>query len=95
MVEKSFTTKLSSRGQIVIPKDLRSDLKVGTPFIIDRKDDTIFLKKVNMKKEMEEFEALLKKFRARVKKSGLKQRDVPKIIERVREEIRREKITKS
>ena len=92
---RTFTTRLSSKGQIVIPKDLRNDLKVGTPFVIDRKDDTIFLKKIDMKKEWNEFNALLEKLSAGVKKTGLKQRDVPKIIKRVREELRREKMKQS
>jgi AbrB family looped-hinge helix DNA binding protein len=90
MKMKTFTTKLSSRGQVVIPKDLRTDLKVGTPFVIDRKDETIILKKVNLEKDWEEFEKIMKKVRANAKKAGLKPSDVPKMIKRFREEKNRQ-----
>jgi len=40
------TTKLSTKGQIVIPEKLRSDLDEGTTFIITRKGDFIILKKI-------------------------------------------------
>ena len=39
-------TKLSTKGQIVIPEDIRVNLAVGTPFTVTRKDDLIILKKV-------------------------------------------------
>ena len=39
------TTKLSSRGQIVIPEDMRKDLKEGEKLIVIRKDNEIILKK--------------------------------------------------
>ncbi len=39
------TTKMSSRGQIVIPLDMRKDIKEGDKLIIIRKDNEIILKK--------------------------------------------------
>ena len=39
------TTKMSSRGQIVIPLDMRKDIKEGDKLIVIRKDDEIILKK--------------------------------------------------
>ena len=39
------TTKMSSRGQIVIPLDMRKDIKVGDKLIVIRKDNEIILKK--------------------------------------------------
>ena len=38
-------TRLSSRGQIVIPLDMRKDLKEGDKLIIIRKGDEIILRK--------------------------------------------------
>ena len=35
------TTKMSSRGQVVIPLDMRKDIKEGDKLIIIRKDDEI------------------------------------------------------
>jgi len=39
------TTKMSSRGQVVIPLDLRKDINEGDKLIIVRKGDEIVLKK--------------------------------------------------
>ncbi len=39
------TTKMSSRGQVVIPLDMRKDIKEGDKLIIIRKDNEIILKK--------------------------------------------------
>ncbi len=39
------TTKMSSRGQVVIPLDMRKDINVGDRLIVIRKDDEIILKK--------------------------------------------------
>lgn len=48
-------TKLSSKGQIVIPSEMRIGLKEGEEFIIIRDEDRIILKKVNaVTKQMKE-----------------------------------------
>ena len=39
------TTKMSSRGQIVIPLDMRKDIKEGDKLIVVRSGDDIILKK--------------------------------------------------
>ena len=39
------TTKMSSRGQIVIPLDMRKDINKGEKLIVIRKDDEIILKR--------------------------------------------------
>jgi AbrB family looped-hinge helix DNA binding protein len=39
------TTKMSSRGQIVIPLNMRQNIKEGDKLIIIQKDDEIILKK--------------------------------------------------
>jgi AbrB family looped-hinge helix DNA binding protein len=38
-------TRLSSRGQVVIPLEMRTDLKEGDKLIVIRKNDEIILKK--------------------------------------------------
>ena len=45
MTIKIDTTKMSSRGQVVIPVDMRKDIKEGEKLIVIRKDDEIILKK--------------------------------------------------
>ncbi len=39
------TTKMSSRGQVVIPLDMREDIKEGDKLIIIKKNDELILKK--------------------------------------------------
>ena len=40
-------TKLSSKGQVVIPEKVRAGLKEGTPFIITKIDGIIVLKEIH------------------------------------------------
>lgn len=42
---KIDTTKMSSRGQVVIPLDMRYDIKEGDKLIVIRKNDEIILKR--------------------------------------------------
>jgi len=58
-------TKLSTKGQVVIPDDIRKDIPVGTPFLVTRSKDLIVLKSVTglskeEKKEMEELNKIWK-----------------------------------
>ena len=39
------TTKMSSRGQVVIPLEMRKDIKEGDKLIVIRREDEIILKK--------------------------------------------------
>jgi len=39
-------TKLSSKGQIVIPESIRSNISIGTPFIVSKQGGLIVLKEV-------------------------------------------------
>ncbi len=53
-------TKLSTKGQIVIPESLREGLQAGTPFIVSRQEGLIVLKEVNglTKEEVKEMKEL-------------------------------------
>jgi len=58
-------TKLSTKGQVVIPEEVRRGIEVGTAFTVTRKDNLIVLKKVvgltkEEKKEMEELNKIWK-----------------------------------
>lgn len=75
-------TKLSSKGQVVIPKKLRFGLGEGTLFAVSRKDDLIILKRVET--DLEKFRRLTKKFEKIAKKIKLKPDDIPKIIHKIR-----------
>ena len=54
------TTKLSTKGQVVIPEEIREGMDAGTIFIVTRRNDLIILKKAEglTKQEMEEMKEL-------------------------------------
>ena len=68
---------MSSKGQIVVPKDLRKEFgfDTGTNFAIFGKDDTIILKKVNVPTAKEVFEKVHKWGAQLTKKKGWKEED--------------------
>ncbi len=53
-------TKLSTKGQIVIPESMRKDLEVGSAFRVIKKGNLIVLKGIEgfSKEEMEEMKEL-------------------------------------
>ena len=53
-------TKLSTKGQIVIPESLRKGLQTGTPFVVSRQEELIVLKEVKdlTKEEVREMKEL-------------------------------------
>lgn len=87
------TIKMSSRGQIVIPQDIREEIKAteGTIFSVVSAKDTIILKKVSTPSKedlIKEIEAIALEGRKRVEKLGIKESDVPELIQRVRKSKR-------
>jgi bifunctional DNA-binding transcriptional regulator/antitoxin component of YhaV-PrlF toxin-antitoxin module len=78
-------TKLSSKGQLVLPLTLRENMKLeqGTPFAVMGFDDTIVLKRVRMPSAAD-FEALAGKAAAAARKAGLKEKDIEGIVQRHR-----------
>lgn len=53
-------TKLSTKGQVVIPEEIRKNIDIGTPFIVTKQGDLIILKKLKglTKQEIEEMKEL-------------------------------------
>ena len=49
-------TKLSTKGQIVIPEKIREGIETGTAFTVTRKDDLIILKSIKGLNEKEKKE---------------------------------------
>jgi len=70
-------TKLSSKGQVVLPQAIRKKLYLaeGTKFVVIGEGDTIILKKIEMP-TLGRAKRLVKKSRAYAKKVGLKKSDV-------------------
>jgi AbrB family looped-hinge helix DNA binding protein len=79
------TTKMSSKGQVVIPEDIRKRLKLaeGTQFVVTGKDDVVILKAIS-EPSLDEFESLIQEARAQAKQAGLKKTDITKAVSKVR-----------
>jgi len=80
-----YTTKMSSKGQIVIPEAVRDSLGLtsGTQFVVVGRGDTVILKIIE-EPSMEEFKQLLSEARRSTKRAGLKKADLQKAIKESR-----------
>lgn len=85
------TTKMSSKGQIVIPQDIREEInaKEGTIFAVLGSNDTIILKKIETPSKetlIKELTNIAKEGRKRAEKLGIKESDIPDMVHRIRRE---------
>jgi AbrB family looped-hinge helix DNA binding protein len=82
---KLATTKMSSKGQVVIPEDIRKRLKLkaGSRFVVVGDRDVVILKKISPP-AMEEFDDLIAEARREARQSGMKRSDILKAIAMVR-----------
>ena len=71
------TTRMSSKGQVVIPEEVRSrlGLETGAQFVVVGDGDVVILKSIKQP-SMKEFDSLLKQARRKACTSGLKRPDV-------------------
>jgi AbrB family looped-hinge helix DNA binding protein len=79
------TTKMSSRGQVVIPEEIRESLhlKEGDQFVVIGKGDTVILKSITPP-SLDDFEEIFAEARQAGKKAGLKKRDIKVALKKVR-----------
>ena len=79
------TTKMSSKGQVVIPEEIRKrlGLEPGCQFVVVAGTEAVILKTISAP-PMEEFEALLRKARQQARKAGAKRSDIKKAVSQVR-----------
>ena len=79
------TTKMSSKGQIVIPEAIRKklNLKTGSRFMVIGENDVVILKNITPP-SMDEFDDLIKSARQKAKEAGFKSSDLKKIVSQVR-----------
>jgi AbrB family looped-hinge helix DNA binding protein len=79
------TTKMSSKGQVVIPEDIRKRLnfKTGSQFVVVGENDVVILKAITPP-AMREFDALIAEARVQGKAANLKQSDIAEAISKVR-----------
>ena len=79
------TTKMSSKGQVVIPEGIRKrlGLKAGAQFVVVGDKDVVILKTISSP-SMEDFDALISEARRQAKKAGMKQSDITNAIAKTR-----------
>jgi AbrB family looped-hinge helix DNA binding protein len=82
------TTKLSSKGQIVIPEDVRKELGLepGAQFVVMGEGDVVILKKIEAP-DRREFLALAKKVRGQARRAGMKRTDIKKAVRATRRSV--------
>jgi len=79
------TTKMSSKGQVVIPEDIRKrlGLEAGSQFVVVAGKDAIILKTISPP-SMDEFDELIKNARRLARKAGMKRSDIKDAVAEVR-----------
>lgn len=84
-MNESATTTLSSKGQVVIPEEIRSrlGLKAGAQFVVVGDRDVVIFK-VLEPPVMRDFETLVGRARRTAKQTGLRQADLTKAVSKVR-----------
>ena len=83
------TTKMSSKGQVVIPEGIRKrlGLKAGAQFVVVGDKDMVILKAISLP-SMEDFDALIIEARRQAKKAGMKLSDITAAIAKARSKSR-------
>lgn len=81
--------KMSSKGQIVIPQDIRAEIHAseGTIFAVISGRDSIVLKKVitpSKENLISELQKIAKEGKKRLEAKGIKESDIPNIVEKAR-----------
>ncbi len=79
------TTKLSSKGQVVIPENVRKELGLepGAQFVVMGEGDVVILKKIEAPNRRE-FLALARKARQQARRAGMKRSDIKNAVRKVR-----------
>ena len=79
------TTKMSSKGQVVIPESIRKrlGLKAGAQFVVVGDKDVVILKAISPP-SMEDFDALIFEARKQARKTGMKRSDITAAVAKVR-----------
>ncbi|HNR33327.1 MAG TPA: AbrB/MazE/SpoVT family DNA-binding domain-containing protein [Candidatus Hydrogenedentes bacterium] len=85
MSQTVATTKMSSRGQVVIPETIRDRLRLGpgVQFAVFAQEDVVMLKVINPP-SADEFARLKRELQRQARQGGRKRSDIPKTISKVR-----------
>lgn len=85
MVSILSTTRMSSKGQVVIPENVRNRLGLveGDQFVVLGDRDVVILKALSAP-SMKDFDALISKARKQAKETRMKRSDIGRAIAKVR-----------
>jgi len=80
------TTKMSSKGQVVIPEAIRNKLglKAGDQFVVTGNKDVVILKSISPP-SLDEFDDLIAEAHRLARKAGMKRSDIAAALTRVRD----------
>lgn len=84
-MDSPSTTRMSSKGQVVIPEEIRKrlGLSAGVQFVVVGDDDVVILKRLDSP-DLAEFDALIREARHQARSVGMKRSDVREAISRAR-----------
>lgn len=79
-------TRISEKGQIVIPSSLRKEMgiKKSDRFLVFGEDNTVILKKIEKSAIKKTFDEIAKPLQRAAKQAGLQKKDLEKAIRDVR-----------
>jgi AbrB family looped-hinge helix DNA binding protein len=79
------TTKMSSKGQVVIPEEIRKrlQLKAGSRFVVVADKDTVIFKVISPP-SMGEFDELIAEARKQARWAGMKRSDISAAVKKAR-----------
>ncbi len=79
------TTKMSSKGQVVIPENIRKrlNLKPGAQFVVVGDNDVVILKNISPP-SLDEFDDLIADARIKAKEAGIKTSDIRDAVSKAR-----------
>ena len=80
------TTRMSSKGQVVIPEQIRKSLALenGTQFIVFGEDDVVILKMISPP-SAREIDAVINQAREQAKAAGMVPQDIDEAIKQSRQ----------
>ena len=84
-MDKVATTRMSSKGQVVIPEEIRAALKLGpgAQFVVVGEGDVVILKRISPP-SMSEFDQIVGEATRQARRAGLKRSDVAAAVKAVR-----------
>jgi AbrB family looped-hinge helix DNA binding protein len=81
----STSVKMTSKGQVVIPEGIRSQLrlKAGSRFVVIGEKDVVILKEITAP-SLREFDDLIVSARRSARRAGMKKSDVGRAVRKAR-----------